>query len=62
MKKDIYLNIKDSDALECFFECITFCSINIEGLDCKTACYRKYLEPKDVDYLFKFFQKNLSIS
>jgi len=23
MKKDIYSNIKDSDALESFFECIT---------------------------------------
>jgi len=28
MKKDIYSNIKDSDALESFFDCITSCSIN----------------------------------
>ena len=39
MKKDIYSNIKDTDALESFFECITSCSINSEGVDCTTACY-----------------------
>ena len=38
MKKDIYSNIKDTDALESFFECITSCSINSEGVDCTTAC------------------------
>ena len=46
MNKDIYSNIKDSDALESFFECITSCSINSEGVDCTTAYYVKYLEPK----------------
>jgi len=30
MKKDIYSSIKDSDALESFFECITSYSINSE--------------------------------
>jgi len=30
MKKDIFSNIIDSDALEIFFECITSCSINSE--------------------------------
>ena len=50
MKKDIYTNIKDTDALESFFECITSCSINSEGVDCTTACYTKYLAPKNVDY------------
>ena len=54
MKKDIYSNIKDTDALESFFECITSCSINSEGVDCTTACYTKHLEPKNVDYLLKF--------
>ena len=44
MKKDIYSNIKDTDALESFFECITQCSINREGVECATACYAKYLE------------------
>jgi len=28
MKKEIYSNIKDSDALEIFFECITSRNIN----------------------------------
>ena len=46
MKKDIFSNINDLDALESFFECITSCSINIEGLACTTACYVKHLEPK----------------
>jgi len=46
MKNDIYSNIKDSDALESFFECITSCSINNEGVDCTTACYIKHLEKK----------------
>ena len=49
MNKDIYSNIKDSDALEIFFECITSCSINIEGVDCTKACYVKHLEPNNID-------------
>ena len=44
MKKDIYTNIKDTDALESFFECITHCSINSEGVACATACYAKHLK------------------
>ena len=54
MKNDIYSNIKDSDALESFFECITSCSINSEGVDCTTACYVKHLEPKNIYYPLKF--------
>ena len=54
MKKNIYSNIKDTDALESFFECITSCSINSEGIDCTTACYTKHLEPKNVDFPLKF--------
>ena len=54
MNKDIYSNIKDSDALESFFECITSCSINSEGVDCTTACYVKHLERKNIDYPLKF--------
>ena len=49
MQKIIYSNIKDTDALESFFECITSCSINSEGVDCTTACYEKHLEPNKVD-------------
>ena len=54
MKNDIYSNIKDSDALESFFECITSCSINSEGVNCSTACYVKHLEPNNIDYPLKF--------
>ena len=54
MKKDIYSNIRDSDALESFFECITSCGINSEGVDCTTACYVKHLEPNNIDYPLKF--------
>ena len=54
MKKDIYSNIKESDALESFFECITSCSINSEGVDWTTAYYVKHLESKNIDYLLKF--------
>ena len=54
MKKDIYSNIQDSDALESFFDCITSCSINSEGVDCTTACYLKHLEPNNIDYPLKF--------
>ena len=55
MKKDIYSNTKDSDALESFFfQCITSFSINSEGVECTTACYVKHLEPKNIDYLLKF--------
>ena len=59
MKKEIYSNTKDSDALENFFECITSCSINSEGVDCTTACYEKHLEPKKIDYLLKFSQTKI---
>ena len=54
MKKNIYSNIKNTDALESFFECITSCSINSEGIDCTTACYTKHLEPNNVDFPLKF--------
>ena len=54
MKKDIYSNIKDTDSLESFFECITSCIINSEGVDCTTACYTKHLEPSNVKYPLKF--------
>ena len=54
MKKDIYSDIKDSDALESLFECITSCSINSEGVDCTTACYVNDLEPKNIDYPLNF--------
>ena len=54
MKKDIYSNIKDSDALESFFWMDNFFSINSEGVDCTTACYAKHLEPNNIDYTLKF--------
>ena len=54
MKKDILSNIKNSDALESFFECITSCSINSEGVECTTACYAKHLEPANIDYPLNF--------
>ena len=54
MNKETYSNIKDSDALKSFFECITSCSINSEGVDCTTACYVKHLETKNIDYPLKF--------
>ncbi len=54
MNKDIYSNIKDSDALASFFECITSYSINSEGVNCTTACYVKHLETKNIDYPLKF--------
>ena len=54
MKKDTNTTIKESDALESFYECITSCSINSEGVDCTTACYTKHLEPKNIDYPLNF--------
>ncbi len=54
MKKDIYSSIKDSDALESFFECRTSFSINSAGVDCTTACYARHLEPNNIDYPLKF--------
>jgi hypothetical protein len=54
MKKDIYSNIKNLEALESFFECTTSCSINSEGVDCITACYVKHLEANNIDYPLKF--------
>ena len=54
MKKDIYSNIKNSDALDSFFECINSCNINSEGVDCTTACYLRHLEPNMIDYPLNF--------
>ena len=54
MKKSIYSNISDSDALESFLKCITSCSINSEGLDCTDYCYERHLEPKNIEYPLKF--------
>ena len=54
MKKDIYSNIKDSDALKSFFECITSCNINNLEADCTKAYYVKHLEPKNINYPLKF--------
>ena len=42
-----------------FFECITSCSINSEGVDCTTARYVKHLEPNNVDYPLKIFIRKL---
>ena len=61
MKKDIYLNIKDSDALKRFFECITSWSINIEGIDCTSACKVKYLETNNINYPLNFYKQIWSI-
>ena len=44
MIRNIYSNIEDTDDLESFFEGITYCSINKEGIECTTACYTKHLE------------------
>ena len=48
--KNIISNINDSDALESFFECITACSINSEGVACTTACFTKHLEPANIEF------------
>ena len=47
MKKDIYSNIKDTDALESFFGGITHCSINREGAACATECYAKHIKSNE---------------
>ena len=60
MKKDIYSNIKDSDALESFFGWITSCSINSKGVDCTTAYYVKHFEPNNIDYPLKFSEAKLT--
>ena len=54
MKNDIYSKIKDTDALESFFECITSCSINSEGVDWNKMLFRTF---RTKQYLlpFKFF-------
>ena len=54
MKNGIYTNIKDTDALESFFECINSYNINREGVNCTTACYIKHLEPNNINYPLKF--------
>ena len=36
--------MEDADALENFFERITYCSIYRESIECMTSCYSKHLE------------------
>ncbi len=37
MTKNIYSNIQDTDALESFFECIAYYSINSRGIEFRTV-------------------------
>tara|TARA_Y100001935_G_scaffold182256_1_gene150997 strand:+ start:122 stop:286 length:165 start_codon:yes stop_codon:yes gene_type:complete len=46
MKKEIYSNIKDTDALESFFECITSCSINMREWVAQQLVTQNILNPK----------------
>ena len=55
MKKDIYSNIKDSDALESFFECITSCSINSDGVRLHNSMLCKTFRAKQYRLPFKIF-------
>ena len=59
MKKYIISSIKNSDALESLFECITSWSINSEGVDCKTGLYVRHLEPNNINYPLKFIKARL---
>ena len=54
MKKDIYTNMKKSDTLESFFECITTSSNNSQVADWTIACHTEHLGPKNVDNLLNF--------
>ena len=44
MIKNIFQIKEDTDALESFFECISYCSINSRGIECMMACYSKQLK------------------
>ena len=48
--KMTFIQLKYSDALESFFDCVTSCSIKSEGVGCTTAFYVKHLEPINIDY------------
>jgi len=54
IKNVIYSNIRNSDALESFFEHITSFSFNNRRVICTTAFYVKHLEPNNIDYPLKF--------
>ena len=54
MKKDNYSNIKNSDALESFFEFLTSFSVNNEEVDCTATFYVRHLEPNSIDYPLNF--------
>ena len=48
--KKTFIQILDIQMLcKVFFECITSCIINSEGVDCTTACYVKHLEQKNIE-------------
>ena len=35
------------DAIDSYFECITACSLNEEGVDCVTRCVEVHLKEED---------------
>ena len=53
MKKDIFSNIKHSDALESFFECITSCKYQ---QDKSNGCIDKASRTKTVRPLIVFYR------
>ena len=41
------LEDEGNDAIDSYFECITACSLNEEGVDCVTRCVEVHLKEED---------------
>ena len=43
-KESESLNLKETDAIDSYFECITACSLNEKSIECVTECVSVHLK------------------
>ena len=45
--KEVKTIVEDHDAIDSYFECITACSLDEEGVECLTRCVEVHLKEED---------------
>ncbi len=43
-RKELASSVEDHDAIDSYFECITACSVDDEGVECITRCVERHLK------------------
>ena len=44
---DASIPLEEMDAIDEYFECVTACSLNDEGIECLTQCIQVHLKAED---------------